>query len=503
MSSQWRPSTAQAVRKDAFVCSPRSTPTSARPTPRPDATSISTDLEYFFLAGKPRQSARAAERWAAPPAPPATPPARTHLRRDDEELPPRPATLLPSDTRRRAPAGGVALYDFSGRRAPPHAEARDVRASLAASQRGSALAEAARELVGRAPLDVFPSRLSPQRAAAESAGRGEGGEAGGEEAEGGEAEGGASAARLARAAAMRGVVPPQHNLARKDRGHCGLAGPCARAAVGGIPAATPAESYHSEIVRFSVQLLEKLDAPLRQSADGTPSAESCYACMRVLQEVLPLLGPLEPVMTKVFHALELCIFSPTQLATKEPASEPAAWRTPRGGAVGEVRAGREVYMRTPFFVLVGQLEALTHSLRLQRDKARDEVARNGIEIKSLDDQLSTVKAHLAQKNATIEKLMREHTSLSEQLATAKAAAEREAKKLEVLQAEAVDFTRVFLRNTQTLEETIDELRFENAQLQSAALERGYTPQDIDKLALQAQEQVTGDPVIGPWRSAQG
>lgn len=44
-------------------------------------------------------------------------------------------------------------------------------------------------------------------------------------------------------------------------------------------------------------------------------------------------------------------------------------------------------------------------------------------------------------------------------------AARDEKKIDILQIEAVDLTRESLRTTQALEEQIDELRFENTQLQ--------------------------------------
>jgi len=154
---------------------------------------------------------------------------------------------------------------------------------------------------------------------------------------------------------------------------------------------------------------------------------------------------------------------------------------------GEVRAGIERFARVPFFVLVGKLEEMGQGLRLQRDEAREEVARNQVEIANLEEQLATAKAHLQQKNATIDKMMREHTALADEMAAAKAITAKEEKRYEVLQAETVLLTRDFLKSTQRLEEQIDELRFENTQLQSAALERGFKQQEIDALGALSTE----------------
>ena len=40
-----------------------------------------------------------------------------------------------------------------------------------------------------------------------------------------------------------------------------------------------------------------------------PSPEGCMTCLAVLEEMIPLLGPLAPTMSKVYEALRLCLLS--------------------------------------------------------------------------------------------------------------------------------------------------------------------------------------------------
>ena len=74
------------------------------------------------------------------------------------------------------------------------------------------------------------------------------------------------------------------------------------------------------------------------------------------------------------------------------------------------------------------------------------------------------------------------SSPTQPLTAAQRVTAHEDKKYDLLQSETVSLTREFLKNTQRLEETIDELRRENEQLQSAALDRGFKQQEIVGLA---------------------
>ena len=52
--------------------------------------------------------------------------------------------------------------------------------------------------------------------------------------------------------------------------------------------------FQSEAVRFAVDILERLEMPNLQSG-GDQTAEGCYACLAVLEEMVPLVGPLQGV----------------------------------------------------------------------------------------------------------------------------------------------------------------------------------------------------------------
>ena len=105
------------------------------------------------------------------------------------------------------------------------------------------------------------------------------------------------------------MVPPMPNLARKDRGRCGLAGAGACGAVGSVMAVGGESLFHSEVVRLSVQLLERLEAPRVGSDADTPTAQTPTRASTSCAISLPLMGPLQPVMTSVFEALQLCLLS--------------------------------------------------------------------------------------------------------------------------------------------------------------------------------------------------
>jgi chromosome segregation ATPase len=106
----------------------------------------------------------------------------------------------------------------------------------------------------------------------------------------------------------------------------------------------------------------------------------------------------------------------------------------------------------PFFVLVRKLEEAAAALRMERDTALEEVARNQVDLTNLDEQLTTAKSQLQVKTATIDKLVREHASLEAELVKAREVTRKNEANYELLQAECVMLTREFLGNTQKLEE---------------------------------------------------
>ena len=112
-------------------------------------------------------------------------------------------------------------------------------------------------------------------------------------------------AELARLAAAAGVAPALGVRPSVQRG--GAPVPCrpAGAPASAVRAAqeqagsqladgvSPA-GFTSDVVRFAVALAENLDAA-ETARQGAPSTRSCYTCLSVLQDLIPLLGPLGPV----------------------------------------------------------------------------------------------------------------------------------------------------------------------------------------------------------------
>ena len=210
-------------------------------------------------------------------------------------------------------------------------------------------------------------------------------------------------------------------------------------------------------MRFAVKLAEQLEQTSALKA-ASPSTEGCYTCLAVLREMMPLLGPLAPVLRNVYDALMLCLLSQnyyTDGTFMDDPSSPARW----GPAADEQRAFENVAAaagRVPFFVLVRKLEEATAALRLERDTALEQVARHQIDLRQLDDQLATAKAQLQGKTATIDKLVREHAQLETDLAKAREAPSEA--KYEALQQEAAMMTRDFLTRTQELEAELEVMK---------------------------------------------
>jgi len=277
-------------------------------------------------------------------------------------------------------------------------------------------------------------------------------------------------------------------------------------AAGGAEASADAEAvaFHSHAIRFAVMLSEKLDAS-DEDATGMPSPEGCMTCLAVLEEMIPLLGPLAPTMSKVYEALRLCLLSrqshaesllPTQEPTTrrrsltehvtgepppftprrvDPPERPtalAAGETPDETPPSSTRQGRRhppgdvatSYSRVPYFVMVRKLEEATVALQNERDDAMQELERTQVDVLNVDEQLGTARSQLQAKTTTIDKLMREQKVLDSALQTALARTKREEHRFDVLQAEAVSMSRSFLNNTQRLEEEVDRLKFLNEQL---------------------------------------
>ena len=238
----------------------------------------------------------------------------------------------------------------------------------------------------------------------------------------------------------------------------------------GAPAQATADGtvFQSHAVRFAVRLAEHLE---RTELQATPTTEGCYTCLEVLREMLPLLGPLAPVLRNVHDALELCLLSEqhyesgaaTDVAADTAAApaqaSPRLLRIQRRSGGGAPSSG---HSRVPYFVLVRKLEEAAAALRLERDSGQEEVGRTAGDLVNLEEQLQAAKTQLQGKTSTIEKLMRERAALEAELEDAKRLTHKEEAKYDVLQAECAMLTREFLGGTMKLEEEIDRLRTQQA-----------------------------------------
>ena len=102
--------------------------------------------------------------------------------------------------------------------------------------------------------------------------------------------------------------------------------------------------------------------------------------------MLPLLGPLAPVVQNVHDALELCLLSEHHSTAAEPPAEkrskpsaaPIIDRFRTGSAPDKPPPPTAIsrHSRVPYFVLVRKLEEAAAALRLERDSALEEVSRN-------------------------------------------------------------------------------------------------------------------------------
>lgn len=270
-------------------------------------------------------------------------------------------------------------------------------------------------------------------------------------------------------------------------------------------------AFQSCAVRFAVAIAERLPAAANLRSNS-PSTDSCYTCLSILREMVPLLGPLGPVLQNVHEAMQVCLLSDQHYGNIYP-SERGAEKAPTGrslrhgvgpfpvrvsadstardgsasprvgaprhdddddpawcGSCGGERARGHAagfgvrFNRVPYFLLVRKLEEANRIMRTERDASIKAVSDNHKHFSSVSTKLAVANERLSVKTATIEKLRLDLTALDSELATACEFTKREERKHDVLQAECVSLTRDFLTSTQRLEGEIDKLRADNDQL---------------------------------------
>ena len=81
--------------------------------------------------------------------------------------------------------------------------------------------------------------------------------------------------------------PPATELLASDLG--------ARGAMMGLRAAGHrGRAFNSDALRFAVEVVERLQIPSKPNG-SVPTTDGCYACLEVLEDLLPLMGPLHGV----------------------------------------------------------------------------------------------------------------------------------------------------------------------------------------------------------------
>ena len=145
---------------------------------------------------------------------------------------------------------------------------------------------------------------------------------------------------LARAAAESGVSPAFAGVASKLPGSGNI-------------------TFQSHAVRYAVTLAERMQAT-DSAKSGAPSTEGCYTCLEVLREMLPLLGPLAPVLSNVHDALQLCLLSEHHYEAayadqlNESSSSTSARKMRRNQRAAAHQQKLQGRGRVPYFVLGAQ-----------------------------------------------------------------------------------------------------------------------------------------------------
>lgn len=267
----------------------------------------------------------------------------------------------------------------------------------------------------------------------------------------------------AAAAADSGVVPAITRRGEAGRGSKGEPAP------GGV------SEFASVAVRFAVRIAERLDAAERK-AEGRPTVESCYACLDMLRELCPLLGPLEPVLGRLLRSLELCLLS-QELCDKPPSE--CAHERPAGALRG--------IGKLPFFVLAQRLDEAALALRDEHDAARVKCEEQQADLVQLEEAMRAAKLQLQQKTAVIDKLIADHTQISEELREVKATKERDERQYEVLQRECIDLSREMMQSVVYHKEQVATLLDENAKLRALATVEGKMSHQLTSRFLTSKQ----------------
>ena len=182
-------------------------------------------------------------------------------------------------------------------------------------------------------------------------------------------------------------------------------------------------------------------------AAGVPNGPACEACLRVLTEVAPLAGALEPALQRIASVIE------------------ASARGPRSRQrdVGQVSEAAVSEVETAYyFDAAFEQQRIVDALTAERDAADGLLQEARCELAHRERALAGTRAELAQKTQRIDELVREMTSKQRHLSWAEAEKQRHIERYEEGRMRMGHATRMQLDENMRLEERIAGLRQEIA-----------------------------------------
>ena len=309
---------------------------------------------------------------------------------------------------------GPGRFERWGRgRGPPSSSCG---ASCDASPRGS------RAERGRLPIAPSPRTASPPSAAAYTTDYASVAEE--------------STRLLATAAAAAGVVPA-------------LVPPATQAGPSGV------STFQSSALRLAVTVAEQLDSAERAAA-GAPSARSVAICLHLLEEMTPLMGPLETVALRLTAALRRCLLSDRHYSLD----------------------GQHAEQPLTYFELVSRLEEDLAQARRGAAAAQAQLRLGGDEKDALELELQEANQALRtqREEMDLEKQSRGNHDRDISLHRDEASATQHA--MEVLQGEAVAQHREHTQMIIALENKVELLAKENEHLRNAIAASNASPEPV-------------------------
>ena len=238
----------------------------------------------------------------------------------------------------------------------------------------------------------------------------------------------------------------------------------AAAAAGVVPALLPpatqagpsgASTFQSSALRLAVTVAEQLDTAERAAA-GAPSARSVATCLHLLEEITPLMGPLEAVAQRLSAALRRCLLSERHYSLDaQQAEQPLT-----------------------YFELVSRLEEDLAKARKEAEAARAEVRLGGDEVAELQRELQEAQAAVRALREEMEQERRSRGKHERDISLHRDEASATQHAMEVLQSEAVAQHREHTQMIVALENKVDLLSKENEHLRNAIAASNASPDPV-------------------------